>query len=52
MCFMLNFYSRMLCVYTPSQKYDALRLSLLRDIKKSEKKINHIKDVNNIYFAS
>ena len=37
-------------MYIPNQKLDPIIISVLHDIKKSEK-IIHIKDVNNTYFA-
>ena len=35
-------------VYTPSQKFNTIRILVFRDIKKSGK-INHIKEVKNIF---
>ena len=36
--------------YIANQKFDSIRISVIRDIKKFET-ITHIKNVQNIYFA-
>ena len=41
---------RMYGRYIPNQKFDSIRISVLRDIKKNLKKITLIKDAKNIYF--
>ena len=38
-------------VYITGQEFNMIRISVLRDEKKNLKKINHIKEVKNIYFA-
>ena len=43
--------SRILYVYTPSQKFNTIRNSELRNIKINKKKLNHIEEVKNVYFA-
>ena len=40
---------RTLYLYTPSQKFNTIRVSVLRDVTKMWKKINHIKGVKNIF---
>ena len=37
-------------MYIPKQKFDTIRIAVLRDITKIWKKINHIKHDMNIYF--
>ena len=34
-----------------SEKFDSIRISVLRDITKILKKFNYVKNVKNIYFA-
>ena len=41
---------RMYTTYSPDQKFDSIRISVLRDITKIWKKITHIKDVRNILY--
>ena len=38
-------------VYTPSQKFNTISISVLRDITKLRKKINHVREVKKIYFV-
>ena len=42
---------RMLYVYTPSQKFNTIRISVLRDIIKMWKKSTTLKILQNIYFV-
>ena len=41
----------MFYIYTPSKKFNTIRISVFRDITKIWKKINRIEEVKKIYFA-
>ena len=40
----------MIYEYTPSQKFNTIRISVLHDIKKNLKNISYIKEVKNRHF--